>query len=285
LNPYFLYPEPAEGLFSSFYIHNSLPIPRDAALLGMTACIFYNPDPPSADGVCRETSFHYTIPMNVRLESSWKHALEQEFIKPYFVQLTNFVRSEYQTHTIYPPAPTIFTAFDACPFAQVKVVILGQDPYHGQNQANGLCFAVHEGVRLPPSLQNICKELQSDLNIPIATSGNLLCWAKQGVLLLNSVLTVQAEKAASHQGKGWEQFTDAAITALSQQRENIVFLLWGRYAHEKGKHIDTTKHLVLKAAHPSPLSAYNGFFGCKHFSKANEYLVSIGKEPIDWRVK
>lgn len=223
--------------------------------------------------------------MNVRFESGWKHVLESECTKAYFTDVIDFVQAQYSVTTVYPPASRIFSAFDTCPFADVKVVILGQDPYHGPNQANGLCFAVNDGVRLPPSLQNIYKELHTDLGIPIAPTGNLEPWAKQGVLLLNSVLTVQAEQAASHQGKGWEQFTDAAIAALSQQLENIVFLLWGRYAHEKGKHIDTTKHLVLKAAHPSPLSAYNGFFGCKHFSKANEYLVAHGKQPIVWNLK
>ena len=220
--------------------------------------------------------------MDVRIEQSWKQHLMPEFDKPYFVNLTNFVRDEYRTKTIYPPAKLIFNAFDQCPFDEVEVVIVGQDPYHEPGQAHGLCFSVNDGVEIPPSLQNIYKEIHDDLGKPIPRSGNLERWARQGVLLLNATLTVQAHKAGSHQGKGWEEFTDAAIRHLANERENLVFILWGAYAQRKGENIDTNRHLVLKSPHPSPLSAHRGFFGNKHFSKANEYLVAHGKNPIDW---
>lgn len=219
---------------------------------------------------------------DVRIEESWKAALAAEFVAPYWVQLTDFVRNEYQAQTIFPPPKLVFNAFDRCPFSAVKVVILGQDPYHGPDQAHGLCFSVPEGVRVPPSLQNIYKEIQADLGVEMPPHGNLERWADQGVLLLNATLTVRAGLAGSHQGKGWEQFTDAVIRALSQNREHLVFMLWGAYARKKKVRIDSDKHLVLEAAHPSPLSAYNGFFGCKHFSQANEYLKEYKKTPIHW---
>lgn len=220
--------------------------------------------------------------MDVRIEQSWKRHLMPEFDKPYFVNLTNFVRDEYRTKTVYPPARLIFNAFDQCPFDEVEVVIVGQDPYHETGQAHGLCFSVNDGVEIPPSLQNIYKEIHDDLGKPIPHSGNLERWARQGVLLLNATLTVQAHRAGSHQGKGWEEFTDAAIRHLANERENLVFILWGAYAQKKGENIDTNRHLVLKSPHPSPLSAHRGFFGNKHFSKANEYLIAHGKKPIDW---
>ena len=219
--------------------------------------------------------------MNVRIHDSWKKALGDEFSQEYFQELTKFVREEYDTHTVYPPPANIFHAFDLCPFDRVKVVILGQDPYHGRGQANGLCFSVNDSVMIPPSLQNIFKEIHDDLGKPIPKSGNLEKWAKQGVLLLNATLTVIAGQAGSHQHHGWEEFTDKAVQALSDQKEHLVFMLWGRYAQEKGKVINRSKHLVLEAAHPSPFSA-TGFFGCRHFSKANEYFQSVGKEMIDW---
>ena len=220
--------------------------------------------------------------MNVQKEESWKQHFAPEFEKDYFVRLTNFVRQEYQTTTVYPPGRLIFNAFNLCPFDQVKVVIIGQDPYHGPGQAHGLCFSVNDGVPFPPSLQNIFKEIQSDLGTPIPTTGNLTRWANQGVLMLNATLTVRAHQAASHQRQGWEEFTDAAIRALAEERENLVFILWGAYAQKKGAFIDRNKHLVLASAHPSPLSAYNGFFGNKHFSRANEYLIAHGQQPIQW---
>jgi uracil-DNA glycosylase len=220
--------------------------------------------------------------MDVRIEQSWKRHLMPEFDKPYFANLTNFVRDEYRTKTVYPPARLIFNAFDQCPFDEVEVVIVGQDPYHEPGQAHGLCFSVNDGVEIPPSLQNIYKEIHDDLGKPIPHSGNLERWARQGVLLLNATLTVQAHRAGSHQGKGWEEFTDAAIRHLANERENLVFILWGAYAQKKGENIDTNRHLVLKSPHPSPLSAHRGFFGNKHFSKANEYLIAHGKKPIDW---
>ena len=220
--------------------------------------------------------------MNVQIEESWKQQLTPEFNKDYFIRLIDFVRAEYQAGTIYPPGRLIFNAFNLCPFHQTKVVIIGQDPYHGPGQAHGLCFSVNDGVPFPPSLQNIFKEIQSDLGIPVPTSGNLTRWANQGVLLLNATLTVRAHQAGSHQRKGWEEFTDAAIRSLAEQREHLVFILWGAYAQKKGAFIDRNKHLVLASAHPSPLSAYNGFFGNKHFSRANEYLKANGKEPIVW---
>ena len=220
--------------------------------------------------------------MDVRIEESWKQRLAPEFEKDYFIKLTEFVRSEYSRTTIYPPAKLIFNAFDQCPFDATKVVIIGQDPYHGPGQAHGLCFSVAEGVPNPPSLQNIFKEILSDLGKPLPPHGDLTRWAHQGVLLLNATLTVQAHQAGSHQRKGWEEFTDAAIRSLAEEREHIVFILWGAYAQKKGAFIDRNKHLVLTSAHPSPLSAYNGFFGNKHFSRANEYLSAHGIATIDW---
>lgn len=221
--------------------------------------------------------------MTVRIDNSWKEVLQPEFDKPYFELLTMFVRQEYKTKQCFPPARLIFNAFDSCPFDKVRVVIIGQDPYHEVGQAQGLCFSVPDGIAIPPSLQNIYKELNQDLGIPIPSSGNLQRWADQGVLLLNATLTVEAHRAGSHQNKGWEELTDAAISALNARREHLVFMLWGAYAKRKGQVIDARKHLVLTAAHPSPLSAYHGFFGCKHFSKANEYLTRYGLQPIDWR--
>ncbi|HEY8162889.1 MAG TPA: uracil-DNA glycosylase [Methylocystis sp.] len=218
----------------------------------------------------------------IRLDESWKKHLAAEFEKGYFAELREFVRAEYAFSTVYPPAAQIFRAFDECPFDKVKVVILGQDPYHGPGQANGLCFAVQAGVAPPPSLQNIFKEIEADLGHPVSRDPDLSRWARQGVLLLNATLTVRASQAGSHQNKGWELFTDAAVHALSREREGIVFMLWGSYARRKGAGIDRNKHLVLECAHPSPLSARNGFFGCKHFSKANDYLIARGQTPIDW---
>lgn len=220
--------------------------------------------------------------MDVRIEESWKQRLTPEFEKEYFIKLTEFVRSEYSRTTIYPPAKQIFNAFDQCPFDKTKVVIIGQDPYHGPGQAHGLCFSVAEGVPNPPSLQNIFKEILSDLGKPMPANGDLTRWARQGVLLLNATLTVQAHQAGSHQRKGWEEFTDAAIRHLAEEREHLVFILWGAYAQKKGAFIDRSKHLVLTSAHPSPLSAYNGFFGNKHFSRANEYLKAHGIAEIEW---
>lgn len=220
--------------------------------------------------------------MNVRIDESWRQVLQPEFDKPYFELLTNFVRNAYRTTQCFPPAGQIFRAFDLCPFNRVRVVIIGQDPYHDFNQAHGLCFSVQDGVRVPPSLENIYKELNRDLGKPIPTSGNLTHWAEQGVLLLNATLTVEAHRAGSHQGKGWEELTDAAIQALNNQRENVVFMLWGSYAQRKGQFIDRRRHLVLTAVHPSPLSAYRGFIGCGHFSQANSYLQQHGQTPINW---
>jgi uracil-DNA glycosylase len=220
--------------------------------------------------------------MDVKIAATWKQHLSHEFDKPYFMQLTDFVKTEYQAATIYPPGKEIFRAFDCCDFDQVKVVIIGQDPYHGPGQANGLCFSVRNGVRMPPSLVNIFKEIQQDLGKPIPASGDLERWASQGVLLLNATLTVRASSPGSHQNKGWETFTDAVIRRISEEKENVVFLLWGSYAQKKGEVIDRNKHLVLMSAHPSPFSADRGFFGCKHFSKANQYLSSKGLKEIDW---
>lgn len=220
--------------------------------------------------------------MNVAIEESWKERLSGEFEKEYFNRLVSFVKEEYQRGKVYPPGPGIFRAFDVCPFDKVKVVILGQDPYHEPRQAHGLSFSVQDGVPYPPSLINIFKEIESDLGKPVPKSGDLTRWAEQGVLLLNATLTVRAHQAGSHQNKGWEEFTDAVIHRLAEEREHLVFILWGSYAQRKGAFIDTSKHLVLKSAHPSPLSAFRGFFGNKHFSKANEYLVAHGIEPIDW---
>lgn len=220
--------------------------------------------------------------MTVKIEETWRQHLQSEFDKPYFAQLVNFVKGEYATRQIFPPGRLIFNAFNLCPFDKVKVVIIGQDPYHDDGQANGLCFSVNPGTDFPPSLQNIFKEIADDLGRPIPTDGDLSRWASQGVLLLNATLTVRAHQAGSHQGKGWEQFTDAAITQLSAHRDHLVFMLWGAYARAKSALIDQNKHCILTCAHPSPLSAYRGFFGCKHFSKANAWLTAHGTAPIDW---
>ena len=220
--------------------------------------------------------------MDVKIEPSWKAVLADEFEKPYFSLLTSFVRKEYQSATCYPPAPLIFNAFNQCPFDKVKVVIIGQDPYHGYGQAHGLCFSVNDGVQFPPSLVNIFKEIERDLHIPFPQSGNLTRWANQGVFLLNATLSVREGMAGSHQNKGWEEFTDRVIKEISDKKNNVVFMLWGSYAQRKGAVIDTKRHLVLKAVHPSPLSAYRGFIGCGHFSQANQYLTSKGLTPIQW---
>ena len=221
--------------------------------------------------------------MQVKIEESWREVLQPQFDSVYFEMLTAFVRKAYQASTVYPPGSKIFEAFNRTPFDKVKVVILGQDPYHGPNQAHGLCFSVQDGIQPPPSLINIYKELQKEYGVAVnMTNGNLTRWADQGVLLLNATLTVEAGKAGSHPGKGWETFTDAAIKALSDRREGLVFMLWGSYAQQKGRVIDRSKHLVLESSHPSPLSVYRGFDGCGHFKKANQYLQSHGQEPIDW---
>lgn len=220
--------------------------------------------------------------MNVQIEETWKEALMPEFSKDYFIRLTDFVRKEYHETTVYPPGKLIFNAFNLCPFDKVKVVIIGQDPYHGSGQAHGLCFSVNDGVQPPPSLVNIFKEINNDLGKPIPQSGNLTRWAEQGVLLLNATLTVRAHQAGSHQRQGWEEFTDAVIRKLAEEKSNLVFILWGSYAQKKGAFIDRNKHLVLTSVHPSPLSAHNGFFGNHHFSLANDYLVKNGKTAIDW---
>ncbi len=224
----------------------------------------------------------------IKIESSWGKVLNDEFEKPYFKDLSSFVHKEYSlkkshsTSSVYPASKNVFRAFDLCPFKKVKVVILGQDPYHGVGQAIGLSFAVNEGIRLPPSLQNIFKEIESDISIKPSSSGDLSRWAKQGVLLLNATLTVSAQSPGSHQGKGWENFTDAIIEKLSKTRQNLVFILWGNYAKNKGVLIDRSKHLVIESPHPSPFSAYNGFFGSKPFSKTNQYLKDMGLKKIDW---
>jgi len=220
--------------------------------------------------------------MQVKIEPSWAEKLSDEFEKPYFVELVNFVKPEYAVQKVFPPGKLIFNAFEQCPFNEVKVVILGQDPYHGPGQAHGLCFSVPDGVDFPPSLQNIFKEIKDDVGIAIPKSGNLERWAQQGVFLLNATLTVQAHHAGSHQNKGWEIFTDKVIHLLAEQSEHLVFMLWGAYAQRKGQFIDTNQHLVLQSVHPSPLSAHRGFFGNHHFSKANEYLTLNGKSPINW---
>ena len=224
------------------------------------------------------------ININPVIEESWKQVLNDEFEKDYFVNLKSFLLEEKKTYTIYPPGSQIFNAFNQTPFHNVRVVILGQDPYHGPGQAHGLCFSVPNGVAQPPSLVNIFKEINSDLGIQVSKYGNLEKWAKNGVLLLNATLTVRAHQAGSHQNKGWEQFTDAAIKALSDQREGLVFLLWGAYAQAKAKIIDSSKHNILTAPHPSPLSVYRGFFGCKHFSKTNKILKDNGLGEINWSV-
>ena len=220
--------------------------------------------------------------MNVKIEQSWKEVLQREFEQDYFCNLVAFVKQEYASGTVFPPGNEIFAAFDATPFDRVKVVIIGQDPYHGERQANGLCFSVADGIQFPPSLQNIFKEIHDDIGTEIPTSGDLSRWAKQGVLLLNATLTVRAHCAGSHQGKGWEIFTDAVIRHLAENREHLVFMLWGSYAIKKGAFIDRNRHCVLTSPHPSPLSAYRGFFGNHHFSKANAYLQSHSIEPIKW---
>jgi uracil-DNA glycosylase len=220
--------------------------------------------------------------MNVQIEESWKQKLKVEFSKDYFKQLVQFVKSEYQAHGVYPPGKLIFNAFNKCSFDDVKLVIIGQDPYHGLGQANGLCFSVNDGVNIPPSLQNIFIELNSDLGISIPKHGNLEKWSEQGVLLLNATLTVRANQPGSHQNKGWEQFTDAVIQCLSKEKEHLVFILWGSYAKKKGEQIDRNKHLILHSVHPSPYSVERGFFGSKHFSRANDYLKKKNKAPIDW---
>ena len=220
--------------------------------------------------------------MDVKIAADWKELLQEEFDKPYFETLTRFVKEEYASRQIFPAGRNIFRAFDKCPLSSLKVVIIGQDPYHGEGQANGLCFSVNDGVRFPPSLQNIFKEIHDDIGTPIPASGNLDRWAEQGVLLLNAVLTVRAHEAASHAGRGWERFTDAVVRAIAERKEGVVYMLWGNYAQKKGSIADKQRNLILRAVHPSPLSAYRGFFGCKHFSAANRYLLSMGKDPIMW---
>lgn len=221
--------------------------------------------------------------MDVRIDSSWKSKLREEFEKDYFVNLTGFVKEEYRVNTVYPPAGLIFNAFNLCPFNKIKAVIIGQDPYHGPGQAHGLCFSVKDGVEFPPSLVNIFKEIEMDLGLPRAQSGNLERWSSQGVLLLNATLTVRAHQAGSHQRKGWEQFTDSVISIINNERNNVVFFLWGAYAQKKGESIDRSKHLVLESVHPSPLSAARGFFGNKHFSRCNDYLLKNGLDPVNWK--
>jgi uracil-DNA glycosylase len=220
--------------------------------------------------------------MDVKIETTWKSKLKDEFEKEYFVKLSEFVKDEYKMKTAYPPGSLIFNAFNLCPFQKVKAVIIGQDPYHGPGQAHGLCFSVKEGVGFPPSLINIFKEIELDMGLVRPESGNLERWASQGVLLLNATLTVRANQAGSHQKKGWEEFTDSVISIINNEKQNIVFFLWGAYAQKKGESIDRSKHLVLESVHPSPLSASRGFFGNRHFSKCNNYLIKNGIEPIDW---
>jgi len=220
---------------------------------------------------------------NIKMNTEWKEVLENEFSKPYFLELKSYLQNEkLQNSVIYPPGKEIFAALDVTPLSNVKVVILGQDPYHGHGQANGLCFSVNDGIKIPPSLLNIFKELQDDLGCSIPQSGNLMAWAQQGVLLLNATLTVRQNEAGSHQGKGWETLTDEIIRIVSKSKEHIVFLLWGKFAQSKSILIDNSRHLVLQAPHPSPFSAHTGFKGCKHFSKTNEYLVSYDINPIKW---
>lgn len=220
--------------------------------------------------------------MDVRIAEDWKEILKDEFSKPYFEELVSFVKQEYASGEVFPAGRNIFRAFDKCPFDKLKVVIIGQDPYHGEGQANGLCFSVSEGVPFPPSLKNIFKEVSDDIGTPIPRSGELDRWAEQGVLMLNAVLTVRAHNAASHAGRGWEKFTDAVVKAIAERKQGVVYMLWGSYAQRKGAIANPKQNLILHAVHPSPLSAYRGFFGCKHFSQANNYLVSIGKEPVQW---
>lgn len=223
--------------------------------------------------------------MSVKIEESWKQHLNEEFKKPYFQALIDFVKEEYLKFKIFPPGSQIFSAFDYCTFDKVKVVIVGQDPYHGFGQANGLCFSVNDSVKHPPSLQNIFKEIKTDLGHDIPTSGNLEPWAEQGVLLLNATLTVREGKAGSHQHRGWEEFTDAVLRVVSEKKDNVVFMLWGAFAQKKGAFLNPTKHLILKAAHPSPFSANNGFFGCRHFSKTNQFLQKLGLEEVNWNLE
>jgi uracil-DNA glycosylase len=220
--------------------------------------------------------------MDVKIKQCWKDVLSDEFHKDYFIQLTSYIKSEYATNKIYPPGKLIFNAFEQCDFDKLKVVILGQDPYHGPGQAHGLCFSVNAETAKPPSLINIFKEIRDDIGTPIPENGNLERWARQGILLLNATLTVRANQAGSHQNKGWEKFTDAVVKIISDKKHGIVFLLWGAYAQRKGAVIDQNKHYILKSAHPSPLSAYQGFFGNKHFSKTNEYLIKNKIDPIIW---
>ncbi|HRU62986.1 MAG TPA: uracil-DNA glycosylase [Paludibacteraceae bacterium] len=220
--------------------------------------------------------------MNVKIEPTWQTVLQPEFDKDYFIRLTDFVKNEYKTRQIFPPGSLIFNAFNLCPYDKVKVVILGQDPYPNEGQAHGLCFSVNENVEFPPSLMNIFKEIQAEFGKPIPKNGNLTRWAEQGVLLLNAILTVQAHLPTSHQGKGWEIFTDAVIRKLATEKEHLVFMLWGNYAQQKGAFIDPNRHLVLKSSHPSPLSANRGFFGNQHFMLANQYLKAHGEKEIDW---
>lgn len=220
--------------------------------------------------------------MDVKIEESWKTKLSEEFEKDYFISLTQFVRDEYRMHLAFPPGNRIFNAFDLCPFDKTRVVIIGQDPYHNIGQAHGLCFSVTDGTEFPPSLVNIFKELNRDLGVAMPQSGNLERWARQGVLLLNAILTVRAHQALSHQNRGWERFTEAAINVLNRDSDGVVFMLWGNYAQQKGAAIDPSKHLVLKTVHPSPLSASRGFFGCSHFSRCNEWLTARGMDPIAW---
>jgi uracil-DNA glycosylase len=221
--------------------------------------------------------------MDVKIENSWKEQLGREFEKDYFIRLSDFVRNEYKITTVYPPGSLIFNAFNLCPFTGLKAVIIGQDPYHGPGQAHGLCFSVRDGVDFPPSLNNIFREIQSDLGFPKPASGNLERWASQGVLLLNATLTVREHLAGSHQKRGWEEFTDSVINVINRGKDNVVFFLWGAFAQKKGESIDRSRHLVLESVHPSPLSAARGFFGNKHFSKCNDYLREHNIEPVDWR--
>ena len=222
------------------------------------------------------------LKMDVRIAEDWKALLQEEFDKPYFAELVDFVKSEYASQQVFPAARNIFRAFDKCPLEKLKVVIIGQDPYHGDGQANGLCFSVDDGVDFPPSLRNILKEVSEDTGAPVPLSGNLDRWAEQGVLMLNAVLTVRAHEAASHAGRGWEKFTDAVVRQIAEKKQGVVYMLWGSYAQKKGAMVNPSQNLVLKAVHPSPLSVYRGFFGSRHFSKANDYLVAAGKAPIVW---
>ncbi|MBM3421348.1 MAG: uracil-DNA glycosylase [Bacteroidetes bacterium] len=221
--------------------------------------------------------------MDVKIEGSWRRELSGEFSSPYFTELAAFIRDEYRTGKIYPPGRLIFNSFDLCPFDRVRVVILGQDPYHNPGQAHGLCFSVPDGTAFPPSLNNIFTEIRSDTGLEVIKSGDLSRWASQGVLLLNSILTVRENQPGSHQNRGWERFTNAVIEALSSRKTGLVFILWGKYAQDKGKHINRSAHLVLESVHPSPLSAHRGFFGNRHFSRCNEYLAAAGTEQVDWR--